>query len=241
MRHMPHGSRHALARSLPAILWGLGSMAILAWLTGGCASPRVGSYAPKPGRGIAEYRALVREAHQAVAATVQALEALAQPNTRTSPHPALPGFDRALHQLEVTSVKSRARAEAIIARGQAYFDEWKENLSGITNRALAQAETNRYARLLEHFARVRQRSGEVREEFRPFMNKLREYRARLDRPSTASIPATGSETVKQQLEAVTASGKRVLQTLEAVSTALDAAEAEVRAMQASAPGKESSP
>lgn len=208
-------------------------MAILAWLAGGCAAPRVASSAPKPGHGIAEYREVVREGHQAVAVTVKALEALAQPWTTTSPHPALPGFDRALHQLEVTSVKCRARAEAIIARGQAYFDEWKENLSGMTNRAVAQAETERYARLFEHYERVRQRSGEVREEFRPFMNKLREFRARLDKPMTASTATTATETAGQQLEAVTASGRRVLQALEAVSTALDNAQAEVRAMQAS--------
>jgi hypothetical protein len=49
----------------------------------------------------------------------------------------LTGFDKALHQLELTSVRTRARAEAIIARGETYFDEWKEQLSGITNRAVA--------------------------------------------------------------------------------------------------------
>jgi hypothetical protein len=79
--------------------------------------------------------------------------------------------------------------------------------------------------LLEHFERVRQRSGEVREEFRPFMSKLREFRARLDK----SASATGSEPSHQELDGVTAGGRRVLKTLESVSAALDETEAELRA------------
>jgi hypothetical protein len=82
--------------------------------------------------------------------------------------PALARFDHAFNRLEVTSVKARARAQAIIARGQAYFDEWKEHLAGVTNQPAARAETERYARLFEHFDHVRQRSSEVRAAFRPF-------------------------------------------------------------------------
>src|SRR5688500_13110177 len=91
----------------------------LGLLLAGCATPA----GDKPGSGIAEYRKITREAHRSVAATVDALEDL---NLRT---PALANFDRAFHELELTSVKVRARAEAIIARGQAYFDEWKGHLA----------------------------------------------------------------------------------------------------------------
>lgn len=213
-------------RPVTTAVSGLVSLVALGWFAGGCASQSVDSSAPKPGSGIAEYREMAREAHRAVAATVKSLEALSQPQAQSSaPHRALPGFDRALHQLELTSVKARARAEAIIARGQAYFDEWKGNLAGITNQAAARAETERYDRLLEHFERVRQRSGEVREEFRPFMSKLREFRANLDKPASAA----GNESSRQELDGVTASGRRVLQTLEGVSAALNEAEAALRA------------
>lgn len=196
------------------------------WVAGGCATSSSGSSAPKPGRGIAEYREVAREAHRAVTAAVKSLEALAQSQAQTPlQHPALPSFDRAFHQLELVSVRTRARAEAIMARGQAYFEEWKENLSGITNRAKAQAETERYACLLDHFGNVRERSAKVREEFRPFMTTLREFRARLDQP----VGAAGGELSRQELDGMTASGQRVLQALEAVSTALNEAEAELRA------------
>ena len=198
----------------------------LGGFSGGCAGPTGASSAPKPGRGIAEYRQVAREAHQSVAATVKSLEGLAVSPTQTSvPPAALARFDKAFNQLELTSVKARALAEAIIARGQAYFDEWKGTLTSNTNQAAARAETQRFERLFDHFGRVRQRSGEVREEFRPFMAKLREFRAALDRTSGA----VSSPAFHNQLDGLTASGRRVLQSLESVSTALDQAEAELRA------------
>jgi hypothetical protein len=194
--------------------------------SGGCAAPSGSSIAPKPGKGIAEYRQIVREAHQAVAATVKSIEGFTPLPTQTSVPPgALARFDKSFAQLELTSVKARARAEAVIARGQAYFDEWKENLFSITNRAAAKAEAERFDRLFEHFGRVRQRSGEVREEFRPYMAKLREFRARLDR---TPAPADGERSQKE-LDGLVRSGRRVLQTLESVSAALDEAEAELQA------------
>jgi hypothetical protein len=212
---------HSLTAAISLVVLSLA----FGWLTG-CAASSGGSSKPKPGSGIAEYRAVAREAHRAVDATVKSLEALAQPWTQTSTsHPALPGFDRAMGQLELTSVKARARAEAIIARGQSYFDEWKEHISGITNQSAARAETDRYARLFDHFEHVRQRSGEVREEFRPFMAKLREYRARFDKPPGSA----GVESSGKGLDDLAASGRRVLQTLELVCIALDEAETELHA------------
>jgi hypothetical protein len=215
---------------LPSLTAIVVSSLALVWLVSGCASPSGDSSAPKPGSGIAEYRVVTRDAHRAVAETVQSLEALAQLDGTNlaatqvaSPHPALRGFDRAFHQLELTSVKTRARAEAIIARGQSYFDEWREHLAGMTNQPAARTESQQYVRLFEHFQRVRQESGEVREEFRPFMAKLREFRARLDQPRESA--GVGSDLSTDLI----ASGRRVLEKLETVSSALDEAEAELRA------------
>jgi len=187
----------------------------LVLILAGCAAPSGTRSSPKPGSGIVEYREITRQGHRAVSATVDALEAL------TPSNPALADFDRALSQLELTSVKVRARAEAIMARGQAYFDEWKEQLAGITNQTTARTETERYGRLFEHFEHVRQRSGEVREQFRPLMAGLREFRARLDqRPNALS---------RNELDTLIASGRGVLRALESVAAGLDAAEAELHA------------
>jgi hypothetical protein len=206
--------------------WRLLALFALAILGGGCASSSNGSAAPKPGRGIAEYREVVHEAHQSVSAMVKSLEDLSHSFTNSfvapSARPPLARFDKALRELELTSVRTRARAEAIVARGETYFEEWKEQLSGMTNGAAAQSERQRYARMHEHFERVRQRSGEVRSEFRPFMSKLREVRARFDQPATSTT--TPREETRTDLGSLTSSGRRVLQALESVSSALDDAD-----------------
>jgi hypothetical protein len=198
---------------------------VLVWVGGGCASPPPETLAPRRGEGIEEFRAVVREAQTAVGNTVKSLDELAEPGKGALlQHPALPTFDRALHRLEVTSIRTRARAEAIIARGKFYFDEWSGRLSTSTNREIAEAELPRYASLLERFGRIRERSGVVREEFRPFMQGLREFRARVDRPS-----ANAGEAPETKLAGLRDSGRRVLRALEEVDVSLKEAQAELAA------------
>jgi len=193
----------------------------LAWfLLAGCASSNSDAPStPRPGSGIVEFREIAGRAHRSVAAVVDSLQSAAR-----EPGRANADFDRAFNDLELTSMKARARAEALIARGQNYFDEWKEHLAA-TNQPSAQAD---YDRLYKHFTLVRQRAGEVREEFRPFMASLRQFRARLDKPAVAGATSQPSLGV----EALTESGRRVLKNLDSLSAALDAAEAEVRVQHA---------
>lgn len=209
-------------------------------LAAGCTAPSGTSSMPKPGSGIAEYREVARQAHKAVARTVDSLEALGSRRGHEADR-QLAGFDRAFNELELTSIKARARAEAIIARGQSYFDEWKEHLAGAANEPSAQAD---YNRLYDHFTRVRQRSGEVREEFRPFMTSLRQFRARLSPTDPIAKASSGSPGPVLQrdsdtavptgeIQTLAAAGRRVLKSLESVSAALDDAEAELKTVLAS--------
>lgn len=219
-------------RPMTVAACGLVLCSAIAWLAGGCSSPTSSSSAPKPGSGIAEYRALTRNAQSAVAETVKSLEALAQPQPQgqqSNAHPALPRFDSSVQELEVTSFKTRSRAEAIMTRGEAYFDEWKAHLAGISNQATARVETEHYTRLHDQFRLVRERSDEVRTEFRPFMNGLREFRATLDK----SPDSAGSESSRRTIKTLTADGRRVLDRLDALSKTLDDAEVELRATLAS--------
>jgi len=209
--------------ALKAVATPLALSVVFAWITGGCSTPSGGSAPPKPGSGIAEYREITRDAHQAVANMVDRLEDISV-SFPASSRP-LERFDRTLLQLEVTSVKSRSRAEAIIARGQAYFDEWKEHLAASTNDPVGGADAERYTRLHAHFDRIREHSAGVRTEFRPFMMGLRELRATFDTAPNSS----GSEPARQRIAALTASGRRMLDVLTEVSKSLDAADVEFRA------------
>jgi hypothetical protein len=182
----------------------------------GCASTSKPASSPRAGSGIVEFRRVTQQAHRSTAAIVDSLLAMAREPGRVAPD-----FDRAFNDLELTSIKARARAEALIARGQNYFDEWKEHLA-VTNQPSAEAD---YHRLYRHFTLIREHAGKVRDEFRPFMVSLRQFRARLDQSAVASVTNRAPE----DIDALTAGGRRVLENLDALSIALDAAEAEVRA------------
>lgn len=196
------------------------SCSLACFLLAGCASSNSDAPStPKPGGGIVEFREITQRAHRSVAAVVDSLQSVAR-----EPGRADADFDRAFNDLELTSMKARARAEALIARGENYFAEWKEHLT-LTNQPSARAD---YDRLYNHFTLVRQRAGEVREEFRPFMASLRQFRAGLDKPV-----GTAGRTSSGDIDPLTASGLRVLRNLDSLSAALDAAEAEVRVQHAS--------
>src|SRR5262245_43543218 len=80
-------------RALPSLASAFKALhfATLVLIAGGCASSSRKSVQPKPGSGIAEYRALTREAHDAMTATMNSLDALARAENLAS---ALPDFDR---------------------------------------------------------------------------------------------------------------------------------------------------
>jgi len=193
---------------------------LLCLLLAGCASHSNTPPIPTPGSGIVEFRDITQQAHRSVATMVDSLQTVAREPARADAD-----FDRAFNDLELTSMKARSRAEALIARGQNYFDEWKEHLAA-TNQRSTQGD---YDRLYNHFTGIRERAGEVREEFRPFMASLRQFRAQLDQPASAGATNRPSP---DDIDALTASGRRVLKNLDSLSVALDAAEGELRVQQA---------
>jgi hypothetical protein len=211
--------------SLPIIfLCAISAISAVAIFFGACASPNKSPARPKPGSGIAEYRELVREAYQVVGLTVESLEALEKSGNATN-SPALARFDRALEKLELTSFKTRSRAEAIIGRGQNYFDEWKAGIAASTNQAAARVEGEHYNRLLQHFDRIQQSSGAVRSEFQPFMQKLRLFRAALGK--TSQLPSAE----------LIANGHRVLDSLNLVNVSLNDADKELQSVLGANSGK----
>jgi hypothetical protein len=185
-----------------------------------------------PGHGIAEYRETAHLARAAVEDTVHSLQALSHPHARGHQgHPALDDFDDALLHLELTSVKARARAEAILARGRDYFEEWQQHLNGLTNAAAARTGEKRYGRMHDHFVRVEEASAGVKAVFRPYLDQLRELRARFDRRPDLD-PAL---THPQDLQDALASGHRVLHALDQVDTALHHAGTELRSLLSESP------
>ena len=191
------------------------SLAML--LAAGCSTPGTGSNAARPGDGIREYHRLVTDLRKVVTGCVESAEALTKaPEAKAAAAHAR--FDESAHRLEVASISARARVEAMEKRGEAYFEEWAEEDSRSGG-----ANSERLAKLRQHFDGILSDTRQVRQEFRPFIDGLRGVRAKLGQsPTAASIenerPALWENATKgHQVEAAL---DRLVQTLNVAESAV---------------------
>lgn len=144
----------------------------------GCATSGSGSRPPQRGEGLREYQQLVAVLRQAVTASRQSVATLAAV-TQGRATTAFAQFDTSLQRLEVVSIKARARADAMEQRGEAYFEEWAEEISGAADEASRRAAKARFAELHQHFEAILNDSRQVRQAFRPFLEGVRRLRTTL--------------------------------------------------------------
>jgi ribosome-associated translation inhibitor RaiA len=130
-----------------------------------------------------EYRQIVVQALGQVEATMRALEQISVQANRDA-HPAYQAFAKAVHRLEVDSIKVRARTEAMRARGDAYFERWEKYLAGVDNEEVRKRAEEHRADLKQSFQQAHQASQQVREGFRPFLSDLQKVRAVLEAETT---------------------------------------------------------
>ena len=120
-------------------------------------------------------------------------------------------------------MEARARADAIEQRGEAYFDEWMEELSSKQDEAARRATTERLAGLRQQFTTILAESRQLRQQFRKFLDGLRSMRASLSKEQTRAAldrnqPPAG-QVVSDGLSAQQAMD-RLLITLEKAKTAV---------------------
>lgn len=144
----------------------------------GCATSESGARAPRPGDGLREFQRLVLDLRKDATRTRQAVQALATAIQKNSPA-VYARFDDSLQRLEVVSIKARARVEAMEKRGEAYFEEWKEEISGAADETARRAAQARFAELHQHFEALLKDAGQLRQAFRPFLEGVRRLRSTL--------------------------------------------------------------
>jgi len=162
----------------------LGALVITVSLAAGCVTSRSTARPARPGDGLREYQRLVLDLRKEVAKSRQAVETLASATQRNSAS-AYGRFGDSLQRLEVVSIKARAHADAIGQRGEAYFEEWAEEISGAADEAARRAAKERFAELHGHFEAILNDSRQVRQEFRRFLDGLRELRTKLGESPTS--------------------------------------------------------
>ncbi len=192
----------------------LAGLALL--LLAGCASSGSQAKKPRPRDGIAEYRQVAVDARKAMRSALNSLAAVsAEPNR--CPPKVLSAFSAEMQRLQVDSLQLRARAQAMEARGDAYFDRWHENLARVKNPDVRALAETRRPDLEESFRRIKRLSQAARQAFAPFQSSMRQLRNALE-TDPASVSA--AET-RISIAAAKENGERVEQCLAAVIVELD--------------------
>jgi hypothetical protein len=158
----------------------------------GCASAGTTPKAPTPRDDFREYRQIVVQAMSLVDTAMRSLDEVSVQANR-DPRPAYAAFAKAVHRLEVDSIKVRAHTQAMRARGDAYFERWEKYLAGVDNEQVRQLAEQHRPELKQSFQQAQTASQQVREVFRPFLSDLQKLRAVLEAdPSLARIDSAKS-------------------------------------------------
>jgi hypothetical protein len=113
--------------------------------------------------------------------------------------------------------------EALEERGEAYFEEWAEEISNTSNdRRVAR---KRFEELHGHFEAILKDTQQVRLELRPFFDGLRGLRTKLgQKPMFAAI-----ETSKSDFARIASAGRQAEETMNQLLETLKTAEGAVMA------------
>jgi len=174
-------------------------LALLCVLLCGCATTKFSN--------IDEYHQLTKQAEDGVESALRSLQKISAHPNKVS-HRQVAAFGRDVQSLYVNSIKIRARAQAIQARGDAYFASWSESLANIKDPRVRE-RANRYRPQLEaSFGRIKAASQNAGAAFKPFSAGLQKLRVELetkpggidnsaDRDLVAKTAEYGLEVLKQ--------------------------------------------
>lgn len=167
-----------------------------------CATKDTRPAAGRPGGGVAEYRQIVVDAMTAMNSAQDALKQLmVRPDQKT-----FATFAESVNRIEVDSIQIRARGKAMEARGDAYFEQWRERLDRMNDAAARQLAEERREELKRSCDHIFQTARETRQIFNSYLSGLHQIRAKLEAdPGYRSIDSartliTGTQKSGHQVE-----------------------------------------
>ena len=173
---------------------------------------------PKPGSGVKEYAALVAEAESDIQGSLRCLE-----NIRAQKGRCRPGLVRDLgdevDRLHVDSIRVRARVQVIQARGDAYLEAWTNN-AGLMRESPLRLSPESLPQIQEAFSRIKQKSQQTGDVFRPYFAGLRKLRVELEKDPGANQTEQGQQLIQTMRE----EGVEVLRNLRALGDELQSFE-----------------
>ena len=189
----------------------------------GCASTENARKEPTLRDDFIEYRQIVVQAMGQVGKTMRTIDEISAQANR-DPRPAYAAFAKAVHRLEVDSIKVRARTQAMRARGDAYFEHWEKYLAGVDNEQVRQLAEQHRPELKRSFEQAQKASQQVREGFRPFLSEVQKLRAILEAEPT--LPRIDS--AKEVILAAKDKGRQLQQGLDRVLSEMNSMTALLR-------------
>jgi hypothetical protein len=122
-----------------------------------------------------------------------------------------------LEKLQVDSIQLRARSKAMQARGDAYFDNWEENLARMKDARIRALAEQHHLKLQQDFATIKLNSQKVSEAFKPFLSGLRKIQSRLENDSAA----VNTEVVRELFRTTRQDGQQVEHWIREIRDELD--------------------
>jgi hypothetical protein len=195
---------------------GLSVLALLIITLCGCATKEASKSEPQQQNGIYEYHQITIDA---IATVEVALKSLDLVSAQTNPCPArvVEAFAGDVQRLQVESLEVRAHARAIEARGDAYFDNWSENLARVNDPRVRELANRNRPQLRQSFTKIKLTSQETGAAFRSFFSGLRKLRTYLQ--SDQAI--IDSENFKDLIHSTRTNGDQVVQLLGSIKADLE--------------------
>ena len=192
-------------------------LAALLCTVSGCATGKNAPVSGRPGAGLAEYTALVEHSRAAVDTALQSLDKLDRQTLPLS-RKSIESFSDEVDRLASESVEVRARSQAMQTRGDAYFENWHENLAKVDDPAFRQRAEEHRTELQQRFTKVKLSSQKTRESFRAFLAGLRNLRSAVEKDPQA----WGSDATRQLAQTTRQNGADVEKGLDAIHDELRA-------------------
>jgi hypothetical protein len=198
-----------------------GHASLLTMLIGGflagCSTNDLSSGPPRPGTGIKEYRQLTAKATTSILGALRWLDRI-DAQTNRCPPSLVTAFGSEVQQLQVDSIRVRSRAQAIQARGDAYFASWSESIASIKDPRIRERAERFHPELEQCFSNIKVASQRAGAAFKPFLSGLRQLSVELEKKDGLMEPDTSKNLIRTTRE----QGDQVVHELGAITNQLDA-------------------
>jgi chromosome segregation ATPase len=177
-----------------------------------CKSPTAADKGAAAGKTIESAAGQVDEGIAQLDATLAALASLVK---KPAPDlgPQYKAFTKSLGQLESTAEDVSALAAKIDAKGQAYFTEWDAQIAAVQNENIRERTASRREAVSASFKKLQDEYGEVKGEFKPMLDNLRDIRTALG----ADLTMEGLKAVEDTVEDVADNAESVRESLQELS------------------------